>query len=126
MMVQVSALLARSTSGLPEIGHDVLIDPEGPALAAILIGGLLEGAQTPEELTRKFMTDLLAHIRGRKGGEISQTDLALASASRDRIARKPRRSLARLRHLRRRTPDCFVGAASGTRLGRDTRLVGRK
>ena len=80
MMVQVSALLARSTSGLPEIGHDVLIDPEGPALAAILIGGLLEGAQTPEELTRKFMTDLLAHIRGRKGGEISQTDLALASA----------------------------------------------
>jgi ATP-dependent DNA helicase UvrD/PcrA len=43
LMLKVSSYLG-STGRLPEIAHDVLIDPEGPALAAVLIGGLLEGA----------------------------------------------------------------------------------
>jgi ATP-dependent DNA helicase UvrD/PcrA len=40
-----------SVGRLPEIPHDVLIDPEGPALAAALIAGLLEGAPHADGLS---------------------------------------------------------------------------
>ncbi|MGB7983826.1 MAG: ATP-dependent helicase [Terracidiphilus sp.] len=80
MMLRVSSCLARSSNQLPEIQHDVLIDPEGPALSAIFIGCLLEGAPTYAELVRKLMGDLIMHLRGCQGGRISQHNLALAVA----------------------------------------------
>lgn len=79
MMLKVSAYFG-SAGRLPEIPHDVLIDPEGPALAAVLIGGLLEGASHADDLKAKLLGDMIDHIRGRKGGNISQPDLKLASA----------------------------------------------
>jgi DNA helicase II / ATP-dependent DNA helicase PcrA len=79
MMLKVSGYLG--TAGrLPEIPHDVLIDPEGPALAAVLIGGLLEGAAHPDDLKARLLGDVIDHIRGRNGGDISQADLKLAGA----------------------------------------------
>jgi DNA helicase II / ATP-dependent DNA helicase PcrA len=80
MMLRVSSYLASASQRLPEIGHDVLIDPEGPALSAVLLGGLLEGGSTAAELSRKLMNDVIAHIRGRNGGDISQKDLGLTTA----------------------------------------------
>jgi DNA helicase-2/ATP-dependent DNA helicase PcrA len=79
MMLKVSGYLG-STGRLPEIPHDVLIDPEGPALAAVLIGGLLEGAPHADDLKAGLLADVINHIRGRNGGDISQADLKLASA----------------------------------------------
>jgi DNA helicase II / ATP-dependent DNA helicase PcrA len=79
MMLKVSGYLG-SAGRLPEILHDVLIDPEGPALAAVLIGGLLEGAAHADDLGRTLLDDVINHIRGRKGGDISQADLTLAEA----------------------------------------------
>jgi DNA helicase-2/ATP-dependent DNA helicase PcrA len=79
MMLKVSGYLG-STGRLPKIPHDVLIDPEGPALAAVLIGGLLEGASDASILTRGLLDDVIRHIRGRNGGDISQADLTLAGA----------------------------------------------
>ena len=79
MMLKVSGYLG-SAGRLPEIAHDVLIDPEGPALAAVLIGGLLEGAADAAVLTRSLLDDVIRHIRGRNGGDISQADLTLAEA----------------------------------------------
>jgi DNA helicase II / ATP-dependent DNA helicase PcrA len=79
MMLKVSGYLA-SVGRLPEIPHDVLIDPEGPALAAVLIGGLLEGAAHPDDLKTRLVGDLIDHILGRNGGDISQADLKLAGA----------------------------------------------
>src|SRR5262249_49908069 len=79
MMLKVSGYFG-STGRLPEIPHDVLIDPEGPALAAILIGGLLEGAPLVDDLKASLLADVIGHMRGRNGGEISQTDLKLAAA----------------------------------------------
>jgi DNA helicase II / ATP-dependent DNA helicase PcrA len=79
MMLKVSGYLG-SAGRLPEIPHDVLIDPEGPALAAVLIGGLLEGAAHPDDLKVRLLGDVIDHIRGRSGGDISQADLKLAGA----------------------------------------------
>jgi DNA helicase II / ATP-dependent DNA helicase PcrA len=79
MMLQVSGYFG-SSGRLPEIPHDVLIDPEGPALAAVLIGGLLEGAAHPDDLKARLLGDIIDHIRGRNGGDINQADLKLAGA----------------------------------------------
>ena len=80
MMLRVSNCLASSSNQLPEVQHDVLIDPEGPALSAIFIGCLLEGAPTHAELVRNLMTDLIKHLRGCKGGNINKQDIDLSAA----------------------------------------------
>jgi DNA helicase-2/ATP-dependent DNA helicase PcrA len=79
MMLRVSTYLGTS-SKLPAIQHDVLLDPEGPALAAVLIGGLLEGAASADVLKDRLLSDVISHIRGRKGGDINQVDLKLTDA----------------------------------------------
>jgi DNA helicase-2/ATP-dependent DNA helicase PcrA len=79
MMLKVSSYFG-SAGRLPEIAHDVLIDPEGPALAAVLIGGLLEGASHADELKAGLLDDVINHIRGRTGGDISKADLTLSGA----------------------------------------------
>jgi DNA helicase-2/ATP-dependent DNA helicase PcrA len=80
MMLKVSGYLASSSQRLPEIMHDALIDPEGPALSAVLIGGLLEGGAGIAETTKGLVTDLIGHIRGCGGGDISKQNLELAGA----------------------------------------------
>lgn len=79
MMLKVSSYL-NSAGRLPEITHDVLIDPEGPALAAVLIGGLLQGAKNVDDIKRTLLEDVINHIRGRNGGDINQNDLKLTGA----------------------------------------------
>lgn len=79
MMLRVSTYLS-SASKLPAIQHDVLIDPEGPALAAVLIGGLLEGATSADIIKDRLLSDVVNHIRGCKGGDINQVDLKLTDA----------------------------------------------
>lgn len=76
-MLRVSNYLASSSERLKAISHDILIDPEGPSLAAILIGGLLEGAPTAGEIQKRLLSDLIEHIRGSGGGEISKLNLKL-------------------------------------------------
>ena len=80
MMLKVSGYFSSASARLPEIIHDVLIDPEGPALSAVLLGGLMQGASTAEDLERALTDDVIAHIRGRNGGDISKKDLALSEA----------------------------------------------
>ena len=80
MMLKVSGYFGTASPRLPEIAHDVLIDPEGPALAAVLIGGLLEGGSSADELKASLLADVISHIRGRNGGDISKADLTLADA----------------------------------------------
>jgi DNA helicase-2/ATP-dependent DNA helicase PcrA len=80
MMLKVCSYLSSSSATTKAIAHDALIDPEGPALAAILIAGLLEGGSSTEEISNNTLADLLAHIRGCKGGAISQESLKLATA----------------------------------------------
>jgi hypothetical protein len=45
-----------------------------------LIGGLLEGAGHRDDLKARLLSDVIGHIRGRNGGDISQADLKLAGA----------------------------------------------
>jgi len=80
MMLRVSAYLTSASSRLPDITHDALIDPEGPSLAAVLIGGLLEGASATHDVAQILLVDLLGHMRGCRGGDISQQNLALVAA----------------------------------------------
>jgi DNA helicase II / ATP-dependent DNA helicase PcrA len=79
MMLKISSYFGEA-GRLPEITHDVLIDPEGPALAAVLIGGLLESAPYAGDLKARLLGDVVNHIRGHNGGDISQADLKLAGA----------------------------------------------
>jgi DNA helicase-2/ATP-dependent DNA helicase PcrA len=81
LMLQVSDYLGASSDGLPSLSHDVLLDSEGPALAAVLISGLLEGGE-PADLAPRLIRDLCEHISGRRGGsEVPpQGDLDLVGA----------------------------------------------
>lgn len=80
LMVKVSGCLGTTSTRLPAITHDVLMDPEGPALTAVLFGGLLEGAAHADDLRHALVGDVVNHIRGRNGGDINQNDLKLAQA----------------------------------------------
>lgn len=80
VMLKVSLYLNTASARLPAIQHDVLIDPEGPALAAVLLSGLLEGAADADSQAKSLLSDVVNHMRGRQGGTISQADLGLAEA----------------------------------------------
>jgi len=81
LMLSVSDYLSREVDGLPKISHEVAIDYEGIALSAVTIAGLLGLGGTQEDNTRRFLSNLIAHIRGRKGNtQPSKADIELAKA----------------------------------------------
>jgi DNA helicase-2/ATP-dependent DNA helicase PcrA len=80
-MLAISDYLLSEADGLPAIPHDVALDAEAPALAAILIAGLLEAGLAEEEIVQRLILDLCAHIRGRRGNASpNQNELELADA----------------------------------------------
>lgn len=74
MMLTVSGFLARrqivdGVRRLPGIRHDVAVDAEGPSLAGVVIGRLMESnLLRDEDAARSFLDDLCGHIVGRKAG----------------------------------------------------------
>lgn len=81
MMLQVSDYLSTNSDNLPSLHHDVALDTEAPALAAVLIASLLEGAPTAAEIAQRLLNDLCTHIRGRKGNtQPNQGELGLVGA----------------------------------------------
>jgi DNA helicase-2/ATP-dependent DNA helicase PcrA len=78
-MLGVSSYLSSESEHLKSIKHNVSIDPEGPALSALLIGTLLEGNVDSEKLSNAFLADLISHIRGR-AGKPNQKDFNLTTA----------------------------------------------
>jgi len=81
MMLQVSDYLSSAADKLPSLDHEVALDSEAPALAAVLIATLLEGASTPSEIARSLLSNLCIHIRGRKGNDQpNQVELGLVNA----------------------------------------------
>jgi len=62
------------------VEHEVLIDPEGPALTAVLIASLLQPVQTPASDVRRLLIRVIDYIRGKKGGNISGADLDFVRA----------------------------------------------
>jgi ATP-dependent DNA helicase UvrD/PcrA len=60
--------------------HEVIIDPAGPALAAVLIATLLQPPETVEADTQNLMMGVIEYIRGKKGENISVADLTLVRA----------------------------------------------
>ncbi len=66
---------------LPPVSHEVALETAGPALAAVIIAGVLEGAATSTEVAHRLIIDLCNHLKGRKGNEQpSQQQLDLADA----------------------------------------------
>ena len=63
--LSLSSYLSKKSSRLPEFYHEVMIDPSGPSLSAMIIAGLME---PNEAATRKidFIGSIIAHLRGRK------------------------------------------------------------
>lgn len=81
LMLQVSDYLSDDADSLPSLNHDVALDTEAPALAAVLIAGVLEGGATPAETAQRLIVDLCTHIRGRKGNNPpNQAELGIAGA----------------------------------------------
>lgn len=81
LMLQVSDYLTAEQDNLPILNHDVALDTEAPALAAILIAGILEGGTTSAEIAQRLILDLCMYIRGRKGNSPpNQGDLGLTGA----------------------------------------------
>lgn len=81
LMFQVSDYLDNNVDGFPPVQHEVALDSEAPALAAVLIASLLEGGTNPQTISTRFLQNLCTHIRGRKGSKPpSQADLELVNA----------------------------------------------
>lgn len=59
--------------------HEVLIDPEGPALSAAVIALLLQPQQDKETDSRLFIEKIISHIKGRRGEKIAKKNLELAT-----------------------------------------------
>jgi DNA helicase-2/ATP-dependent DNA helicase PcrA len=70
--LSLSSYLSKKSSRLPEFYHEVMIDPSGPSLSAMIIAGLME-PNTTEERKKDFTVNIIAHLRGRKD-KITQED----------------------------------------------------
>ena len=65
----------------PSVGHNVAIESAGPALAATVIAGVLDGGDSAIAIAQSLIRDLCNHIRGRKGGESpNQQQMEMADA----------------------------------------------
>ncbi|SDG10367.1 UvrD-helicase domain-containing protein [Mucilaginibacter gossypii] len=71
--LSISSYLSKKSSRLPEFYHEVMIDPSGPSLSAMIIAGLME-PNTPDERKKDFISNIISHLRGRKD-KITQEDL---------------------------------------------------
>lgn len=85
LMIEVSDYLSSEQSfgvhHLPAVQHDVALDTEGPALAAVLIAGLLDRAQETDNAHLALVEDLCTHIRGRRGNNApTQAQMRVAEA----------------------------------------------
>jgi len=86
LMLDVSAYLDseqvfKTGRRLPSVSHEVALETAGPALAAVIIAGVLEGGSTSMEVAHRLIVDLCNHLKGRKGNEPpSQQQLNLADA----------------------------------------------
>lgn len=69
LMLSVSSYLSTTTSR-PAIYHEVAIDPNGPALAGIVIAGLLEPTSDISRFI-SLVNDVKNHLKGRSGNKIS-------------------------------------------------------
>lgn len=86
LMLYASDYFSSEADSLPTLRHDVAMDQEGPALAASLIAGLMEGGSETSIVTR-FVTDLCSHMRGRRGAESPpQFELDFSTALSDHVA----------------------------------------
>lgn len=105
LMLDVSDYLSSSQtfSGnkkIPKVNHEVALETAGPALAATVIGGLLEGGASPADIAQRLITDLCDHIKGRKGTDTpskAQLELAFSLAdylSSGNLRGKKRKALA--------------------------------
>lgn len=86
LMLDVSDVLSAEQSlandkKFPALSHEVALETNGPALAAVIIAGLLEGTATKTETAHRMISGLCGHMRGRKGNEpVAQGELQLAGA----------------------------------------------
>lgn len=81
LMFQVSDYLNTDIDDFPVISHEVALDSEAPALAAILIAGLLESGECGNDIAQKLLKNLCTHIRGRKGSkQPNQADIGMVVA----------------------------------------------
>lgn len=78
VMFSTSSYLS-STTLLPPLYHEVAIDPHGPALAGIVIAGLLEPTA---DISRFYslINDVKNHIKGRSGNKISNETAQFVNA----------------------------------------------
>lgn len=112
LMLAVSDYLLAADDKLPIIRHDVSLDTEGPALAAVLIAGILKGGITKVEIAQQMILDLCTHIRGRRGNDSpNQGELELAGALVNCIHTKAIRGKKRQQIM----TDCY--SVAGSRLG---------
>ncbi|MEX0828049.1 MAG: UvrD-helicase domain-containing protein, partial [Haliea sp.] len=92
LMIEVSDYLSsaqefESGKGYPEITHEVALDTEAPALAAVLIGNLLDSAADPREAICSLVQSLCEYIKGRKGNRSpTKAEMALCGALAEFIA----------------------------------------
>lgn len=77
IMLNVSKALNTKFNNIPIIPHEVLVDPTGPALTALLIANLLDPSVYS---LRNLLLDLINYLKGRNNGKPTQAHLKLVNA----------------------------------------------
>lgn len=71
-------LLISSYLSSQNLNHDVLIDPAGPSLSAAIIAQLMQPSVDPIVTEKALISNLINHLKGRKGDKIAKKDLESA------------------------------------------------
>jgi len=64
LTLSASSYLSKASAKLGRINHEVLIDPSGPSLSAVIIASILEPVH--EDTKKELILSILSHIKGRK------------------------------------------------------------
>lgn len=80
LTLQVSQALSVQASKAGPLQHEILVDPTGPPLSAVLIANLLDETENDNTRIKIILQDLVNYLRGRNGGSPNKANLELASA----------------------------------------------
>ncbi|MEZ4927912.1 MAG: ATP-dependent helicase [Saprospiraceae bacterium] len=80
LMLQVSQALTSTTSKTKPLQHEILVDPTGPALSAVLIANLLDEVDDEHIRINILIQDLTNYLRGRNGGTPNKANVDMANA----------------------------------------------
>lgn len=111
LMIQVSSFLLSEQmiagKKLGAVKHEVSLETNGPALSALLIAGLLEATNNPNDLFAELLKNLANYLKGKNGDKAaSKSNLEVASILETHIQNPGRKQKKHILECKRIADEC--------------------